>query len=113
MDLVEKSATIPSAKETGLDRAYCAHPWEEAGVSEPQLSWPQSPLLYSRLCPILGRRKEDEPPAPGGDTGTRGQPLLGTPGGMMFMPYMVRGPGATLRCWLLEVGVSRALSHGW
>lgn len=49
MDLVEKSATIPSAKETGLDRAYCAHILERKQV-------PVSPSCHghSPFCCTLG-----------------------------------------------------------
>lgn len=86
MNLVEKSATIPSTKKTGLDRAYCMHP--------------QTPLLSPRRCLILGRLKEGELTAASGSTGTRRHLLLGTPGGMMFMSYMVRGPWAAPRRWL-------------
>lgn len=81
MNLVEKSATIPR-----LDRAYCMHP--------------QTPLLSPRHCHILGRLKEGELTAASGSTGTCRHLLLGTPGGMMFMSYMVRGPWAAPRHWL-------------
>lgn len=116
VDLVEKSAAISSTKKTDLDRA------EQVSVSPAILG-------HSSLCCPLdsasfwGDWRQMSCLLPGeaqghtdrqrGSTGTHGQLALGTPGGMMFISYMVRGLRDAPRCWLLEVGVSRAVTHGW
>lgn len=50
MDLVEKSVTIPSAKE----HTARILGWEQVSV-RPSHHWPQSPLLSLRLSFILGQ----------------------------------------------------------